>query len=159
MTLQKDAFETMEDQGLPGVRQLSVFLENRCGQLLRMTQLMENKDVRILSLSVHDSLECAIVRLLTDDADDAIELLRKAGFALSVAEVVVVKVPPGPHGLLQIWKALLRGEINVAYAYPLISQKHGSALVLNVDSLEVAMETLANQGYDVLGEGDLKNGV
>jgi hypothetical protein len=153
--MQPDAFETMEGQGHPGVRQLSVFVENRCGQLLRLTQVMETRDVRILSLSVMDSVECSVIRILTDDPDSAIDALRSEGFALSVAEVLVVKIPPGRHGLLQVWTALLRGEVNVAYAYPLLSRKHGPTMAMNVDSIDVATETLMAQGFDVLGEGDL----
>lgn len=157
MTMQHEAFETMESQGHPGVRQLSVFVENRCGQLLRLTQVMEQRDIRILSLSVLDSVECAVVRLLTDDPDEAILALRREGFALSTTEVVVVKIPEGRNGLLRVWTALLRGEVNVAYAYPLLSRKHGPTMAINVDFIDVATETLLAQGFEVLGEGDLRN--
>lgn len=158
MTMQHEAFETMESRGHPGVRQLSVFVENRCGQLLKLTQVMEQRDIRILSLSVLDSVECAVVRMLTDDPDEAIAALRREGFALSTTEVVVVKIPQGRNGLLRVWTALLRGEVNVAYAYPLLSRKHGPTMAINVDSIDVATETLMGQRFEVLGEGDLKNG-
>ncbi len=157
MTRSRQPFETLEGQGYAGVRQLSVFLDNRVGQLLKLTKVVETKDVKILGMSVVDSVDCSIVRLLFDDADDAIEVLKSEGFAVSITEVVVVSLPHGKRGLLSIFATLLSSEINVAYIYPLISADIGPTIALSVDNLEAAAETLRKKNFQVLGESDLRS--
>ncbi|NLX23552.1 MAG: acetolactate synthase [Phycisphaerae bacterium] len=149
-------YETLEGQGYPIARQLSVFLENRVGQLLRLTQLIDTHEVRILGLSVIDSVDCAVVRLLFDAPDLAKEILAKAGFSVSVAEVIVVKLPAGKQGLLLVWQCLLSCEINIGYCYPLLPEQIGPALALSVDNIEMAADVLIRNHFEVLGEADLK---
>lgn len=156
MAMAREPFETMEGHSMPGVRQLSVFLDNRVGQLLRLTQLIDVKDIRILGLSVVDSVDCSVVRLLCDDSDEATDILHEAGFAFSVAEVLVVQLPPGKRGLLSVWQRLLSSEINIAYCYPLLPATFGSAIAICVDNVEIASDTLARNRFTVLTEADLK---
>lgn len=155
MTRARQPYETLEGEDFPTVRQLSVFLDNRLGQLLRLTQIIESTDIQILALSVLDSVEYAVVRLLFDRPDEALEALRNAGFAASVAELVVVKVPPGKRALLNVWSALLSSEVNISYAYSLLSGKFGSAVAIFVDNVEIAIDTLKQHKFEVLSEGDL----
>ncbi|GMU23066.1 MAG: amino acid-binding protein [Phycisphaerae bacterium] len=156
MASERPPFETLEGQGFPTVRQLSVFLENRIGQLLRLTQAIESKDVRIVGLSIVDSVDFAVVRLMFDSPDDALEALEAEGFTVSVTELIVVVLPAGKRGLLTVWSALLSSEINVAYAYPLMPLPAGPAIALSVDNREIAVDTLQRQKFIVLSESDLK---
>jgi len=156
MTRERPPYETLEGQGFPTVRQLSVFLDNRMGQLLRLAQLFENKDIRILAFTVIDSVDCSIVRILFDRTDEALTALRQSGFAVSVAEVLVVKLPHGKRGLMSICSSLLSSEINIAYTYPLLPTELGSAIALSVDNLEIAVDTLQQKKFEVLGEADLE---
>lgn len=149
--------ETTEGQGAPAVRQISIFVENRLGQLLHITQLFEKQDIRMLSLSIVDLVDCAVVRMVFDSADKAIGILREAGFDVAVAEVVVVRLPGGQRALLTVWSALLGAEISIAYAYPLIPSEMGSAIVLYVDNVELATETLRMRHFEVLDESDLQD--
>ena len=158
MELSRKPYQTLEGQAYPTVRQMSIFIENRMGQLLRLTQLFENKDIRILGFTVIDSVDCAVMRLLCDSPDEAISLLREAGFAVSVAEVLVVRLPHGKRGLLSICSALLSSEINISYAYPLMPTNVGSSVALAVDNTEIAVDTLQQKQFEVLSEGDLKQG-
>lgn len=158
MTRERVPFETLEGEEFRTVRQVSVFLENRLGQLLRLTQTLEETDVKILALSVIDSVDYAVVRLLLDDPDVALEALKKAGFAVSVVELLVVKVPPGKRGLLAIWSALLSSEINVSYSYSLLHGRVGSAVAIYVDNIEIAIDTLARHNFEILSEPDLRKG-
>ena len=157
MGMAREPYETLEGQGLPAVRQLSVFLDNRLGQLLRLTQIIEQKDVKILGLSVSDSADYAVVRLIFDSPDEARAVLREAGFAVSVSEVIVVRLPPGKRGLLTVWQCLLSSEINIGYCYPLLPDALGAAIVLSADNLEIATDTLIRYKLDVLGESDLRS--
>jgi len=147
----------MEGARLPAVRQLSVFLDNRVGQLLRLTQLFEGTNIRILGLCVDDSVDYAVVRLLFDYPDEAITTLRSAGFVVSTSEIIVVSLPPGKHGLLSVWKCLLSCELNIGYCYPLLGSRTGPAIALSVDDLRIAADTLIRHGFDVLGEEDLRS--
>lgn len=156
MAMERPAYETLEGQGFPTVRQVSVFVDNRPGQLLRLTQLFANTGIRILALSVVDSVDCAVVRLLFDATDEALTVLVDSGFAVSVAELVVVAVPHGKRGLLTVWSALLTSEVDIAYAYPLLSGGIGPAMALCVDNIDIAVDTLQEKGFEVLGEADLQ---
>jgi len=150
------AFETLEGQGFPVVRQVSVFLENRVGQLLKLTQTIDNKGVKIVALSILESADFAVVRLMFDRADDALEALKTDGFAVSVTELLVVVLPPGKRGLLSVWSALLSSEVNVGYVYPLIPLAAGPAIAVSVDSLEMAIDALQRHKCTLLSEADLQ---
>jgi len=155
MSMHPQPFETLDAQGLPLVRQVSVFLENRPGQLLKLTQLFDDEDVRILGLSQVDAGDCAIVRLVFDRTDTALTVLKATGFAIAVSELIVVRVPAGKRAMMAIWSVLLMAEVNVSYTYPLLLSQGGPCLAVSVDSVEIAVETLQRRNFDVLGEADL----
>lgn len=155
MAMERQSFETMEGHSSPTVRQVSVFLDNRVGQLFRLTQVLDQGNIRILGLSVMNTVDCAIVRMIFDAPDRALPLLKKAKFPVSVTEIIVVKVPKGKRGMMAIWSVLLSSEVNVSYAYPLLPAQVGPALVLSVDSIEIAIDTLQREKLEVLGEADL----
>lgn len=153
---QPPALATLEGQNFPAVRQVSVFMENRVGQLLRLTQTIDNADVKIVALSILDSADFAVVRLMFDKPDEALEALHAAGFAVSVTELLAVVLPKGNRGLLAVWSALLSSEVNVGYVYPLIPLAAGPAIALSVDSLEIAIDTLQQHKFTLLSEADLQ---
>jgi hypothetical protein len=151
-----EPFETAYASGFPTVQQLSVFFENRVGQLLRLTRLFEKTDIHILGLTVVNSVDCAIIRMIVDDPVTAYEVLSEAGFALSQTDILVVSLPPGKRALLHTWVAFLSAEVNVAYAYPLLKPISGSsALAVQADTLEQAAEALRLRGFTVLDQTDL----
>lgn len=151
-----EPLETAEGSGFNGCRQLSVFLENRVGQLLRLTRLLDGSDVRILALSVEGSIDCAIIRLLVDEPDSARELISQAGFAVAEGEVVVVEVPPGKRGILAICQALISGEVNIHYTYPLLASRGSEpSLAIQVDNLSLAVTVLKGRKFRVLDQTDL----
>ena len=154
-----EPLETAEAQDTPTVRQLSVFLENRVGQLLRLAQLFTDTNIRILAVSIVNSVDCAVCRLIVDEPDRATDILRDARFQVSEAELLVVSLPHGRRGLLHTWATLLGGEVSVNYTYPLLTQPRGaSALAVCVDSLHQAVEVLHERGFEVLDEEDLLEG-
>ncbi len=151
--------ETAYAHGVPTVRQLSVFIENQVGQLLRLTKLFDRTDVHILALSVVYSVDCAITRMILDEPDEAYPLLRKNGFPVSDCELVVVNLPPGKRALLEVWTALLQGEINVHYTYPLLVRPRGNAAIaVHADDNEMAVKVLREAQFSVLDQEDLSRG-
>ncbi len=153
-----EPFETAQAHDLPTVRQQSVFIENRVGQLLRLTRLFDRTDVRIVAVSVVYSVDCAICRMILDEPDLGYDVLKDAGFQTSEAELVVVSLPHGRRALLHTWAALLSGEINIHYTYPLLVQPKGSpAIALVTDNIEQAICVLREQRFELLDQDDLRS--
>lgn len=157
LTMELEPFDTAEAAGYPTVRQLSVFIENRVGQLLRLTRVLDNTDTRILAVSVVYSVDCAICRMILDDPDSAQSALRDSGFPVSETELIVVSLPHGKRALLHTWAALLGGEVSIHYTYPLLTQPRGyAALAVLPDNIELAICVLRERGFTILDEGDLR---
>jgi len=149
-------YGTARGRDWPSVRQFNVFVENRLGGLLNVVRRFETSDNRIVSLTVIDSADCAIIRIVLKDPERALEVFRQANLPVTESDLLVVQLPDGPQPLLQICKALLAAEINIHYAYPLLIGPLGNAaLALHVEDHESAARTLEQQGFILYTEGDL----
>jgi hypothetical protein len=149
--------ETLRGRNYPAIRQFTVFLENRVGQLLEVVRRFEGSKVRIVALSIADSAECAFVRFLLSHPEDGREILERAGLAIIETDLIGVDLPEGPQALLQICTALLQAEVNIIQAYPLLVRPRGRAAVaLMVDNIEMGLETLAAKGFSMITEADLQ---
>jgi hypothetical protein len=151
-----EPFQTAEGSEYPCCRQLSVFLENRVGQLLRITRLLEDEPVHILGLSADASVDCAIVRLLVDDPDLAHQILADAHFAVSESEVVVVELPAHKRGILTVCQALITGEVNINYLYTVwAADDRHPCLAIQVDDVHNAIPVLQAKKFHVLDQSEL----
>ncbi len=149
-------FSTMRGRDYPTIRQFTVFLENRVGQLLEVVRRFEGSKVRIVAFSINDATECAFVRFLLSHPEQGREILERAGLAMIETDLVGIELPGGSQPLLQVCTALLQAEINIIQAYPLIIRPHGRpAVALMVDNIEMAMETLHSKGFNMITEADL----
>jgi hypothetical protein len=149
-------YTTARSRDWPSVRQFNVFIENRVGALLDVLRQFDSTDIRIISLNIVDSADCAIIRLVLTDPERSLEILQQKGFAVTESDLLVVQLPEGNQGLVQICKALLGAEINIHYAYPLLVGPAGrAALALHVEDHETAMQNLVSQGFTVFTENDL----
>jgi hypothetical protein len=151
-------FSTGRGRDYPSVRQFNVFVENRVGNLLAVVRRFEATDIRIVSLTVVDSADCAIIRLVLSDPERAREIFDFAGLPCTESDLLVVELPEGTQPLVQICKALLGAEISIHYAYPLLVGPQGrSALALHVEDHETAAQTLEGLGFTLLTENDLED--
>src|SRR3954453_499801 len=133
-------FATARGRDWPSVRQFNVFVANRLGGLLDVVRRFETTDIHIVSLTVVDSADCAIIRIVPSDPERALEILQQAKLPVTESDLLVVQLPEGSQPLLQICKALLAAEINIHYAYPLLVGPHGcAALALHVEDHETAV--------------------
>jgi hypothetical protein len=149
-------YATARGRDWPSVRQFNVFLENRVGALLSVVRRFEQTDVRIVSLTVNDMADCAIIRLVLSNPERGLEILKQAGLSVTESDLLVVQLPDGSHPLPRICKALLVAEINIDYAYPLLVGPEGKpAVALRVDEHETAVATLQRQGFTIFTENDL----
>lgn len=149
-------FATARGRDWPSVRQFNVFVENRLGGLLQVVRPFEATDIHIVSITVVDSADCAIIRMVLSDPERALEIFQRARLPVTESDLLVVQLPEGSQPLLQICKALLSAEINIHYAYPIMIGPHGHpALALHVDDHEMACTTLSGKGFTLFTEGDL----
>lgn len=146
----------MRGRNYPSIRQFTVFLENRVGQLLEVVRRFEGSKVKIVALSISDSAECAFVRFLLSHPEQGREILERAGLALIETDLIGVEVPDGHQPLLSICTALLQAEVNIIQAYPLLVRPHGlAAVAIMVDNIDMAMDTLSQKGFTMISEADL----
>jgi len=152
------SFETIRGRNFPAIRQFTIFLENRVGQLLEVLRRFEGSGIRVVALSINDAAECAVVRFVVSDYERGREILERAGLAIIETDLVAVELPDGPQPLLRICTALLQAELNIQQTYPLISLPSGRpGLAIMVENVELAMETLGNKGFRIITEGDLED--
>lgn len=153
-------FSTMRGRDYPSVRQFNVFVANRVGGLMHVVRRFETTDIRIVSLTVVDSADCAIIRIVLSDPERALEIFEQAGLPVTESDLLVVQLPEGDQPLLQICKALLAAEVNIHYAYPLLIGPHGKpALALYVEDHESAVQTMQAGNFTLFTEGDLNEDV
>ncbi len=88
------------------MRQFNIFVENRVGGLLNVVRRFETTDIHIVSLTVVDSADCAIIRLVLSDPERAYDIIQQSKMAFTESDLLVVELPDGPKPLLQICKAL-----------------------------------------------------
>jgi hypothetical protein len=150
-------FATARARDWPSVRQFNVFVENRLGGLMNVVRRFETSDNRIISLTVVDSADCAIIRIVAADPERAFEAFQQAKLPFTESNLLVVKLPDDPQPLVQIFKSLLLGEINIHYAYPVLVHPLGAgALALHVEDIENAALTLQKQGFVLFTENDFR---
>ena len=149
-------FSTMRGRNYPSIRQFTVFLENRVGQLMEVIRRFEGSKVRIVALSIVDSAECAFVRFLLSHPEQGREILERAGLALIETDLIGVELPDDEQPLLRVCTALLQAEVNIIQAYPLLVRPWGRpAVALMVDNIEMGLETLGEKGFSMISEADL----
>jgi len=149
-------FVTAHGRNYPSITQYSVFLENKVGQLQEVVRAFSGSKVKIVGLSISDSADCCIVRLMLSHPEQGREILLLKKLPFAENELLVAELPNGHHALSELCTALLQAEINIHYAYPLIIHPHGRAAVaLHVDNVEQAGSTLHEKGFDILSEADL----
>ena len=150
-------FATARGRDWPSVRQFNVFLENRLGALMEVVRRFETTDVRIVSFTVVDSADCAIIRMVLSDPERSHEIFERAGIPFTESDLLVVQLPEDKQPLVQICKALLAAEISIHYAYPLlVGTQGGAALALHVEDIETAAQHLQQRGFTLLSEHDFQ---
>ncbi len=148
--------ETIRGRNWPSVTQFSVFLENRVGQLLEVYRSFHGTKVKIVGLTISDSADCSILRLILSHPEQGREILTLNKHAFAENELLVIELPSGPQSLSDLCIALLQAEINIHYSYPLLVHPRGRpAVVAHLDNVEQARSTLHGMGFELLCEADL----
>lgn len=133
------------------VEQISIFIENKSGRLAEVTQVIGEAGVNIRALSLADTSDFGILRLIVDKTDHAKAVLKEHGFTVSKTEVVAVEVPDRPMGLHGILKVLDSARINVEYMYAFVERCGENAVIIfRFDNTEEAIQVLTRHGFTVL---------
>jgi hypothetical protein len=139
------------------VRQYTVFLENRVGRLTSLVRTLEERVGEIVAIAIEESADSALVRLICADPDAGRDVLRSEGFSFSEVDVLAVALPKrNSQPLNAICAALLAAEINIHYAYPLFTTRHGPSLAVYCDDSTLAAQLLIRKGFTLVGESDLR---
>lgn len=134
------------------VKQISVFLENKSGRLAQVCRVLGEHNINIRALSIADTTDFGILRLIVNDPDMAYQVLKKAGFTVSSTEVIAVEVPDRPGGLADVLAVLKEADINIEYLYAFVQKaSHAALVVFRVEQLDEAIARLQAAGVTVLG--------
>lgn len=150
-------FETARDQTGPHIIQLSLFLRNRVGALMQVLRTFETHNIHLCAISILDSADHAVVRVVVDRPDMASAALREMGHEVFESELLGVEIPTGTDfSPKRILAALLMAELNVHYMYSLIVRTNNHpVLVLHVDDIPTATQVLQNHGLNLVGQDEV----
>lgn len=147
--------DTIIDHGEP-VRQFSIMLPNRAGALAAMVKLLRSLAIEVIGLSVQDSRDATVARLVVSDPDAAEQLFMEKGIAYTLCELVVIAMRESGPGLLQCLDSLMIAETNVDFAYALLPSPEGrSMLAMHVEDYEFAVAVLHQSGFRLVYQDDL----
>lgn len=139
------------------IKQLSVFLENRHGTLVEVTDLLANEGIDIRAMALADTQDFGILRLIVNDPAAAKAALAKIGFVASVNEVTAVAINDNPGALSEVIHVMSKNNINIEYMYAFLSTHKGNAyVVLRVIDNDQAAEVLTANGVVLVTEDDIR---
>ena len=140
----------------PLVKQFSVFLPNKVGAMLEIVKLLNNENTHVVALSVSESTDSAIARIIASDPARVERLFREENVPFGVSEVVVVELREVATRLVKLLAALVMAEVNVHFAYPLLIRPRGfAAIALHLDDTECASSVLTGEGFEILSQDDI----
>ena len=129
------------------VYQISVFLENRAGQFAEITGILAGSDIDLRAISIAETADYGILRMIVDDAQKATGILMEHGYLMSMTPVQVVAVPDAPGGIAPVLAAMAEGNLDIEYMYSLFTHIEGKAyIVFRVAEAEKFISLLAEKG-------------
>ena len=133
------------------VKQLSIFMENRAGRMAEIARQLGEARINIRALSLADTSDFGILRLIVNDVDKAMKILRDSGHTVSLTEVVAVEVPDSPGGLASVLEPLRESGVNVEYMYAFVEKATDKAVVIfRFEDVDAAIKALSKAGISVL---------
>lgn len=138
------------------MKQISVFVENKAGRLTDITHVLEQAEIDIRALSVADTTNYGILRLIVSDPDKAESVLKDAGMTVSITTVLGIGIPDVPGGFSKAIRVLSDKGISVEYAYAFITPRVGTAyVIIRVEDNEKAAKVLRDSGFDLIEQDEI----
>ncbi len=133
------------------IKQISIFLENKSGRLVKVTKVLEDARINIRGLSIADTSDFGILRLIVDQPEKAVSTLKENGITATVTEVIAVEVPDRPGGLADILACLNDSGINIEYLYSFIDKPaHNAIIMMRVEKVADALQTLGKNNIPIV---------
>ena len=133
------------------IQQLSIFVENKSGRLAEITEALAQSDIDIRAMSVADTSDFGILRLIVDKPEEAVVAFREAGMTVSLTSVIAIGVHDKPGEFAKAVRLLADNDIDVEYIYAFISREKGKAFViLRVNDEDRAIDLLSKSGFTCL---------
>lgn len=140
------------------VKQISVFLENKSGRMAEVTKILGEKNIDISALSIADTTDFGILRLIVNNPEEAEQILKENNFAVSCTNVIAIAVADKPGGLAKILQILDNFSIGIEYMYAFVGKNRDEALVIiRVEDLIKAVEVLNKNKIRVLSANEVYN--
>ena len=140
------------------VQQISVFVENKPGQLAEFSNILRKNDVDMRALSIAEAKDFGILRIIVDDSYRAACVLKEAGYVFSMTKVIAVAVPDEPGSLFNILDILKENDINLEYTYAFITRKTDTAyMIFRVADNDKAIEALSSHGIRLISQDELSD--
>lgn len=138
------------------LRQLSVFLENKPGRLREACGILADNHINLITLSLADTEQFGILRLIVSDSETAKKVLQEAGFVAKITEVIAVEVKDEPGGLNSVLKVEEDAGISVEYMYAFtIKSGENAVMIFRFDDMDKAIEALQSAGFNVLASDEV----
>ena len=133
------------------IKQISIFMENTTGRLADITSLLAKAGINLRAISIADTTDFGILRMVADQPDEAVKLLKESGFTARETDVIGVEVPDHPGALARIM-ALFRNEgVSIEYLYASLEHKANKAvIVLKVDDIKAGLAMLEKHGFSTI---------
>ena len=138
------------------VNQVSVFIENRQGRLGEVLQVLKDNDVNILSISLADTTEYGLLRLIVNKPEHAKDVLLKAGFSSMLTEVLIIKVPHVSGSLQNILAEIAKANVSIEYMYGLSVESTDASIVMKTNQLDEAEKVLKNINIDTMTSKEIE---
>ena len=139
------------------VKQISVFLENRVGRLQEVTEVLANSEINIRALSLADTSDFGILRLIVNKPEAALDVLQEAGFTVRENEVIAVEVEDKPGGLARILGVFSSAGISLEYMYAFVERKADNAvMIFRVESNAKVIKSLQDAGVSLLSDEEVR---
>lgn len=139
------------------VKQLSVFIENRQGRLGEVLHVLKENKVNILSISLADTTEYGLLRLIVNDPVSACDVLLKAGFSSMLTDVVIIKIPHVTGALQNILAKITEKNVNIEYMYGLSVEATDASVVMKTNELDLACEVLREIHIDTMTSEEISS--
>ena len=139
------------------VNQVSVFIENRQGRLGEVLQVLKDNDVNILSISLADTTEYGLLRLIVNKPEHARDVLLNAGFSSMLTEVLIIKVPHVSGALQNILSAIAKANVSIEYMYGLSVEANDASIVMKTNELDEACQILKNININTMTPKEIES--
>lgn len=141
---------------MANVRQISVFMDNKPGQLSGVMEIIKESGINVRALSLADTKDFGILRIIVHDTEQAVDALKDAGYAVTVNEIVAITIPDSPGQLSRVLEILGKDNVNLEYLYAFTgASDRAVSFVLRVNDNDAAAASLTKGGIIQLTENDI----